>query len=346
MILNPIDVIKTRYQVYDGRGSAYTSVLGAVRTIAREEGLRGFCSGMIPASIAATVSWGGYFYFYEGCKTRRLDSLRAREGASAVLSHTQVLLAGIEAGAIMTMFTNPLWLIKTRLQLQGAAAPVVAPMVAGQAVAQRQYTGLADAISSIVRAEGVRGLYRGLLPALFLTSHGAIQFVAYEFLKKKVEQLGWAKRTAGAAVVVEAERSAASSNSTSRIPPGPAGGQLDIPVYLTATLGFLSKLVATTATYPYQVVKSRLQQREMLVSVAGPSTAEGVAGGAASAAASLLRAHKYRGTLDCLMQIARHEGAIGFYKGYVANCIKVAPSAAITFAVYEQALKAISTRYE
>ena len=32
------------------------------------------------------------------------------------------------------------------------------------------------------------------------------------------------------------------------------------------------------------------------------------------------------------------EGYRGYYKGYIANCIKVAPSAAITFAVYEQVL--------
>lgn len=290
--------------MYDGRGSAYSSLLGAVRTIARKEGVRGFCSGMLPASIAATVSWGGYFYFYEGCKTRWLNSVRARDGPTAELSHTQVLLSGIEAGSMMVLITNPLWLIKTRLQLQGSAAPIVVA-VPGTAVstgsvvaatsattAQRHYSGLVDAVSCIVREEGVRGLYRGLLPALFLTSHGAVQFVTYEFLKKKVHMMGWSTRRGGSS-----SSSNSGSGSGSRTPGGGGGkDHLDIPVYLTAALGFMSKLVAATTTYPYQVVKSRLQQREVLVAA---ETGTGTS--------SVLRAQaKYRGTLDCMRQIVRY----------------------------------------
>lgn len=45
------------------------------------------------------------------------------------------------------------------------------------------YTGLFHGLRSVVKAEGVFGLYKGIGPALFLTSHGAVQFVAYEKLK-------------------------------------------------------------------------------------------------------------------------------------------------------------------
>ena len=36
------------------------------------------------------------------------------------LGTSQHLLSGIEAGVIMVFFTNPIWLLKTRLQLQGS----------------------------------------------------------------------------------------------------------------------------------------------------------------------------------------------------------------------------------
>ena len=47
-----------------------------------------------------------------------------------------------------------------------------------------RYTGLTDGLVNLFRYEGVRGLYKGYLPGLFGTSHGAIQFMVYEELKK------------------------------------------------------------------------------------------------------------------------------------------------------------------
>ena len=46
------------------------------------------------------------------------------------------------------------------------------------------YKGILDAFTRIVKEEGWLALYRGILPALFLTSHGAVQFVVYEKLKE------------------------------------------------------------------------------------------------------------------------------------------------------------------
>lgn len=41
-----------------------------------------------------------------------------------------------------------------------------------------------DGLYQIARYEGIKGLYKGMIPALFGVSHGALQFMAYEELKK------------------------------------------------------------------------------------------------------------------------------------------------------------------
>lgn len=50
----------------------------------------------------------------------------------------------------------------------------------------------AGAFVSIVQADGITGLYRGLTPALIMTAHGGIQFAVYEELKRAIPVVqGW-----------------------------------------------------------------------------------------------------------------------------------------------------------
>ena len=51
-------------------------------------------------------------------------------------------------------------------------------------ITAKPYRGMVDAVQTIVREEGVLALYRGSGPALLLTTHGGVQFVVYEFLRK------------------------------------------------------------------------------------------------------------------------------------------------------------------
>ena len=78
------------------------------------------------------------------------------------------------AGVITLTLTNPIWVVKTRLCLTNTT----------NVPSYMQYRGLTDGLVNLFRYEGVRGLYKGYLPGLFGTSHGAIQFMAYEELKK------------------------------------------------------------------------------------------------------------------------------------------------------------------
>lgn len=48
-----------------------------------------------------------------------------------------------------------------------------------------------------------------------------------------------------------------------------------------------------------------------------------------------LEASKYKNTLDCFMQIWKHEGPFAFYKGTVPRLGRVCLDVAITFMIYD-----------
>lgn len=68
----------------------------------------------------------------------------------------------------MCCVTNPIWVIKTRLQLQRGTAPKLAHAALPVRSNAAPYTGLVHAVKQIAKEEGFRGFYKGLLPSLLL----------------------------------------------------------------------------------------------------------------------------------------------------------------------------------
>ncbi len=133
------------------------------------------------------------------------------------------------------------------------------------------------------------GFYRGLLPSLLSVSHGAVQFMLYEEFK-----------------IARRHRLKDRSQPLHTV---------DI-IFLSS----LSKLMASSATYPLQVIRSRLQNF-----------------GASSF---------YAGLFSVVAQTWRREGIPGFYKGLVPNLARVVPSTCMTFVVYENTKTLLQTSRE
>ncbi len=198
---------------------------------------------------------------------------------------------------MVSLITNPIWVVKTRLALQhggGAGAKISS---SGNRVAP--YAGFFDAMGRIARTEGVAGLYKGFAPSLFLVSHGAIQFTAYERLKR---------------AATDARR-----GGVDRVGSGHFG-EAEPTAFECAWLGVASKLIASAATYPSQVVRSRMQQR---------GNADVGVGGSEEVR------RRYLGFFSSLRCVVRREGFSGLYKGMVPNVLRTLPSSGVTFMVYE-----------
>ncbi|KAB1997920.1 hypothetical protein ERO13_D12G050300v2 [Gossypium hirsutum] len=175
----PLDVIKTRLQVHGLPTASKTGVRDSViitslQHIIKTEGLKGLYRGLSPTIIALLPNWAVYFTVYEQLK----GLLASHDNNSAQLTIGENMVAAAGAGAATAIVTNPLWVVKTRLQTQGMRTSVV------------PYTGVLSALRRIVHEEGLRGLYSGVLPSLAGISHVAIQFPAYEKIKSYMAKKG------------------------------------------------------------------------------------------------------------------------------------------------------------
>lgn len=224
LLLHPLDLVKIRFEVNDGskgKHHSYRGLVDAFRTISREEGYLGLYKGVSPNMWGAGAAWGLYFFFYSAMKAY------CQEGdASRPFGPGLNVTVGALAGVSTLCFTNPIWVVKTRmcLQLPGQRTATGKPV--------RLYRGMLHGLSSLYQEEGLRGFYKGFVPGLVGVSHGTLQFLGYEQLK---------------------QRYCLYSNI-------PYNSQLDISYYLLFSA--LSKLFAATGTYPYQVVRARLMDQQ------------------------------------------------------------------------------------
>ncbi|KAJ5902494.1 hypothetical protein N7495_003022 [Penicillium taxi] len=277
LCLHPLDLVKTRLQVDRNSSSRLGNSIRIIKEIAKNEGgATAFYRGLAPNLLGNSTSWGLYFLLYSSLKDA-LCSYREQE-AWMLTSSDYFLASGTAApnlGAFTSIITNPIWVIKTRMLSTGSRVPGAYPSFSAGA-------------KQIYLKEGIPGFYRGLFPALFGVSHGALQFMAYESLKKMRSR----------SLDNEHGHGADTANIETRL------GNLDF-----LALSGLSKLFAGCVTYPYQVIRSRLQSYE----------------------AQAL----YRGAADAIFKIWQREGLPGFYKGLGPNLLRVLPSTWMTFLVYE-----------
>ncbi|CAN1788392.1 Nicotinamide adenine dinucleotide transporter 2, mitochondrial [Linum perenne] len=142
-----------------------SAIIAILQNIVKTDGFRGLYRGLSPTILAILPNWAVYFTVYEKLKGLLLSN------GSGQLTVGRNMIAAAGAGAATAISTNPLWVVKTRLQTQGMRPGVV------------PYTSIFSALRRITYEEGLRGLYSGILPSLAGISHVAIQFPAYEKIK-------------------------------------------------------------------------------------------------------------------------------------------------------------------
>ena len=130
-ILQPLDLVKTRLQVqrshalHDPRLPYYTGIRDAFSKIVRHEGVTALYTGLGPNLLGSGISWGSYFFLYNVAKSAFLSLEQQQDNrphTDVRLSAPHHFLSAAFAGVGTVFITNPIWMIKTRLQLQFKSA--------------------------------------------------------------------------------------------------------------------------------------------------------------------------------------------------------------------------------
>ena len=224
-VTNPLEVIKTQLQSSSTAVGELAAASGHPIEIAKKilerDGILGFWKGMRPTLVGIIPARSVYFYSYEQTK-RILGNVGLKEGAVP-----NALLSGLSAGIWSNTLTNPIWVVKTRLQL-------MADSTAGQKV----YTGYRDAVKSIFRQEGIGGFYKGISASYWGCLEGATQFMIYEQLKTKL------------IAQQNARREELGLEPSDKLP--------KLVYFLSAAA---AKGTASILTYPHEVARTRLREQ-------------------------------------------------------------------------------------
>ncbi|BGP44982.1 mitochondrial aspartate-glutamate transporter agc1 [Rhodotorula kratochvilovae] len=166
----PIDLTKTRMQNQRSKVVGellYKNSLDCVRKVYKNEGFTGFYRGLPPQLIGVAPE--------KAIKLTVNDLIReyGTDKETGRIKLSWELAAGGLAGGCQVVFTNPLEIVKIRLQMQGENAKITG--------APRQSAG------HIVKSLGLLGLYRGATACLARdVPFSAIYFPAHAHLKKDI----------------------------------------------------------------------------------------------------------------------------------------------------------------
>lgn len=330
IVTAPFDVVKTRLQsdLFKPRSpvpllSGVTPVLAQpstgglrallwnfvdtgliLRDVYRYEGPTALFKGLGPTLVGVIPGRSINFFVYGNGKRIMADELNNGQENAAV--H---LGAAAVAGIITATATNPIWVVKTRMQLQQSdRSNQTKKVVSGTPLSKgppatlfsQSYRTITTPASvpipsssyhptsysttmNILRHEGIKGFYRGLSASLLGVTEGTIQWGLYEQFKI-IAREGMAEGEEGGWRVSAAAGSA--------------------------------KLVATMITYPHEVIRTRLRQPPPPNSLP-----------------------RYTALVQSFKLILLEEGWRALYGGLSPHLLRVVPNAVTMFWVYEKVLQ-------
>ncbi|KAL5705254.1 hypothetical protein ACHQM5_023583 [Ranunculus cassubicifolius] len=266
----PLERLKLEYIV---RGEQ-RNLLELVQKIATTQGVKGFWKGNFLNILRTAPFKAVNFCAYDTYRKQLLKISGSKE-----TTNFERFIAGAAAGITATILCLPMDTIRTK---------IVAP--GGEALG-----GVAGAFSHLVQTEGIFSLYKGLLPSILsMAPSGAVFYGVYDILKT-----AYLHSPEGKKRIRHMSEHGKELN---------AFDQLELGPVKTLLYGAIAGACAEATTYPFEVVRRRLQMQNQATKLSALAT---------------------------FVKIVEQGGVPALYAGLLPSLLQVLPSAGISYFVYE-----------
>ncbi|KAL2607310.1 hypothetical protein AAZV13_09G235400 [Glycine max] len=178
IITYPLQAVNTRQQTertlkrnkqsFTSNSTTAPGTLLQIFQVIGTEGWGGLYSGLKPSLLGTAASQGIYYYFYQVFKNKAVTIAAAQKvkgrGDGTVGMFGWLVVAAI-AGSLNVLFTNPIWVLVTRMQA-----------------------------NEVYNEAGIVGFWKGVIPALIMVCNPSIQFMIYESSLKHLREKRAAKK--------------------------------------------------------------------------------------------------------------------------------------------------------
>jgi solute carrier family 25 (adenine nucleotide translocator) protein 4/5/6/31 len=167
-ICYPFDFARTRLasDLKGGQGR-FKGIGDCIMTTVRQQGITGLYTGWSVTVAGAFIYRAGQL----GC-FKQIQDLNPYQGDKGAIGAVASFVAATVARTVVMPFNYPFDTVRRRMMLESE-----------KPVAERQYKGAVHCFSSVLKKEGVKGMYKGMIPELFRGVGGSLVIVAYDRVK-------------------------------------------------------------------------------------------------------------------------------------------------------------------
>jgi len=167
-ICYPFDFARTRLASDVGKGKAQFKGIGdCIMTTVRQQGITGLYTGWTVTVLGAFVYRAGQLGMF-----KQIQDMNPYAKDKGVLGGISSFVAVTVARSAVMPFNYPFDTVRRRMMLQSE-----------KPVSERLYKGSIDCFLQVLRKEGLKGMYKGMVPELFRGVGGSLVIVAYDRIK-------------------------------------------------------------------------------------------------------------------------------------------------------------------